>query len=97
MRPDSAKPTLVPHAALHAIGQQNKRLKARVVELEAALKRCTCGASHAIIRTLSSPRGPAAAERPLAGNGLTRSTGETGGGQCSDRAAAPIHSPLHAG
>jgi hypothetical protein len=89
------KRTMVPHTALHAVGQQNKRLKARVAELEAALKRCTCNACRAIVETLSSPRGPAEAERPLAGNGLTRSTGETGGGQCS--AAGPIYSPLHAG
>ena len=97
MRPDSGKPSLVPHAALHAVGQQNKRLKARIAELEAALKRCTCNACRASIEMLSSRRGPAEAERPLTGNGLTRSTGETGGGQCSDRAAGPIHSPLHAG
>src|SRR5215831_12151079 len=97
MRPESPKPTLVPHAALHAVGQQNKRLKARVAELEAALERCTCNARRARIETLSSPRGPAEAERPLAGNGLTRSTGEIGGGQCSDRAVRPILSPLRAG
>src|SRR5262249_28272221 len=47
MRLESRKPTLVPHAALHAVGQQNRRLKARNAQLERA--RCICGGTTELI------------------------------------------------
>ena len=96
MRPESRKPTLVPHGALHAVGQQNKRLKARVAELEslaAVLLVAACLRGNINLLSLLPCKSHAEAER----NGLTRSTGETGGGQCGDDAAGPVHSPLRAG
>ena len=86
---------MVPHAALHAVGQQNKRLKARIAELEAQLSQVQMAAPCANVDVLSLQNDEEHAEAER--NGLTRSTGETGGGQCGDRAAGPIHSPLRAG
>ena len=66
---------VVPHAALHAVGQQNKRLKARVAELEAAARSCTCDAATDLIApTLRDIINLAVAEH----NGLARLPGETG-------------------
>ena len=72
----SGKPTMVPYAALHAVGRENKRLKARIAELEKAANDCTCGAASTVLAALPLS---ATVSLVVAGHdGLARLPGEIG-------------------
>jgi|SRR5262245_15163537 len=72
----SGKPTMVPYAALHAVGRENKRLKARVAELEAVVNGCTCQAATTVLNALPLSAIVSLAEAEH--DGLVRLPGEIG-------------------
>jgi hypothetical protein len=91
---ESGKPSTVPHAALHAVGQQIKRLKARITELEnlaAVLLAVACVRANINLLSLLPPsKGYAEAER----NGLVRSPSKTGEDPTGERAGRIVSHPI---